>query len=72
MIKIKKENLFITKLNLKCKNDAGNDWVEDFFEKLAQGNTVYEACIELNQLSKYRTNGLNGFVIYGNSELTFS
>lgn len=52
-------------------NDAANDWVEDFFGKLAQGKTVYEACIELNQLSKYRTNGFNEFAIYGNSELAF-
>ena len=52
-------------------NDAANDWVEDFFGKLAQEKNVYEACSELNTLAKYRNNGFNEVVIYGNSELEF-
>ena len=52
-------------------NAAANEWAEDFFGKLAQGKSVYEACDELNQVKRYRDNGLNEVVIYGNSELTF-
>lgn len=51
-------------------NEA-NDWVEDFFGKLAQGTNAYDACDELRVEAKYRLNGLDKYVIYGNSELSF-